>query len=99
MSCDFLNRKIWGYVDLDKKDLIDEIKSNFKNNEINYYCGITAVRQSIYQHSLYDTDRELFIFDDKNIVKLSEKSEIIKNLINKPNKTDDKLFYRKQNHE
>lgn len=99
LSCDFLNRKIWGYVDLDKKDLIDEIKSNFKNNEINYYCGITAVRQSIYQHSLYDTDRELFIFDDKNIVKLSEKSEIIKNLINKPNKTDDKLFYRKQNHE
>lgn len=95
LSKDFLNRKIWGYLDTDNTKTIQEIKSKYNEYELKYYSGFTAVRQSVYQMSLYDLERELLIFDGDKVVKLSRKSDIIKNLINQPKKTDDKFFYRK----
>ncbi len=95
LSKDFLNRKIWGYLDTNNVKTINEIKSKYNELELRYYSGVTAVRQSVYQMSLYDLDRELLILDGDKVVKLSQKSDIIKNLINQPKKTDDKFFYRK----
>ena len=94
LSNDFLNRNIWKYVDSNDSELIDKIKKTYNSEQIRYFCGVTAVRQSVYQMSLYDKERELLIFDNDKIVKLSDKSDIIKNLINNPKKTDDKFFYK-----
>lgn len=94
LSIDFLNRKIWSFTDSSNDEKIEQILKQFTPLEAKYYSGITAVRQSIYQISLYDAGRELLIEDNGKIVKLSEKSEIIKNLINQRQKTDDKFFYR-----
>ena len=96
LSCDFLNRHIWKNIEANDKDMIQKIKKTYEKNELTYYCGVNAVRQSIYQISLYDKDRELLIYDKENIVKLSEKSNIIKKLIEEPLKTDDRFFYRER---
>lgn len=99
LSIDFLNRKIWGYIDDSEENqpLINQIKKEFEKDESHYYSGLRDVRKTEQKSSVYDDRKEIMILTKKDEVKpLSVVSKIIKNLEDVYAISEPKFFYRKK---
>ena len=99
LSIDFLNRKIWGYIDDSEENqpLINQIKKEFEKEESHYYSGLRDVRKTEQKSSVYDDRKEIMILTKKDEVKpLSVVSKIIKNLEDVYTISEPKFFYRKK---
>lgn len=96
LSNDFLNRKIWKFIDLSKNNE-NKIKDILNKDEIylKYYTSKSDVRQGAYLSNDLDMGGEINIYtEDDEIISLSEYSSIIHSLITTSMKDDPKLFYR-----
>lgn len=98
LSNDFLHRKIWTYLDVNKNNLekINKIKENMTDLECEYYSLETTVHQVTYVESTKNLNKEINIMTDLgDIVPLSKFSPIIHGLLTSGTKSDPKFFYRK----
>jgi len=99
LSMDFLNRKIWGYINHNDENQkqIDEIISKYKEEELKYFTTFRTVENSTYKDSDENFGDKIYILlENGNISTLREQSKIIESLMQSGSKTDPKFFYRKQ---
>lgn len=97
LSNDFLNRKIWEYLDdtPENQDTIQNILSQKTPEEIKYFTLKTSVKQSAYHESEANLGDQIYIYNEKDkIVTLSEHSSIVHSLVTSSVKTDPKFFYK-----
>jgi HD superfamily phosphohydrolase len=98
LSTDFLNRRIWGYLNRSKENQtkIDEIIENYKDEEKPYHFAYRSVENSTYKDDDVSFGEEIFILlENGEISTLKKQSAIIESLMKSGTKKDDKFFYRK----
>ncbi|MBN2300080.1 MAG: HD domain-containing protein [Acholeplasmataceae bacterium] len=99
LSLDFLNRRIWGYLNdvPENQEKIDKIKSEYKPDELKYFTTYRTVENSTYKDDDVRYGDQIFILlENGKISTLKEQSKIIESLMQSGTKTDPKFFYRKQ---
>lgn len=99
LSLDFLNRRIWGYIDDTKENehIIRDIKKAFSSEELSYFTAHRSVENSTYRDD--DThygDQIYIILENGKVSTLKKQSKIIESLMKVGTKKDPKFFYRKQ---
>ncbi len=96
LANDFLNRKIWKFIDV-KKGNGQEIKKILDKDKdyIRYYTSESKVSQGAYLSDDLKLGEEIYIYTEEGeIVSLSKFSSIIHSLITTSMKKDPKFFYR-----
>jgi len=99
LSLDFLNRRIWGYINDTDENLakIQAIKDSFKAEELKYFTTYRTVENSTYKDDDIQYGDQIFILLENGTVStLREQSQIIESLMKSGTKKDPKFFYRKQ---
>jgi len=99
LASDFMNRKIWGYInDTDEnQERIQEIKKQFNEEDLRYYTSYRTVENSTYRDDGENFGDKIYILlENGKISTLKEQSKIIESLMLSGTKTDPKFFYRKQ---
>jgi HD superfamily phosphohydrolase len=99
LSMDFLNRKIWGYVNhnVENQNQINQIIESYKKEELKYFTTFRTVENSTYKDDDEKFGDKIYILlDNGTISTLKEQSKIIESLMQSGSKTDPKFFYRKQ---
>jgi uncharacterized protein len=99
LSTDFLNRKIWGYINhnQDNQNQIDQIIKSYKPEELKYFTTFRTVENATYKDDDENFGDKIYILlDNGNISTLKDQSKIIESLMQSGSKTDPKFFYRKQ---
>jgi len=96
LSNDYLNRKIWNYIDYNKKEVL-EIKENINTKYIKYFTKVNEASNLAYAPKVLDGDKINIMLKDGNTSTLYKESEIIKSISKLGSKTDRKFFYRWKN--
>ncbi|WP_162140159.1 HD domain-containing protein [Haploplasma axanthum] len=99
LSSDFLNRNIWGYLDVNSKneEKISEIKNNMSDTERRYFTESRTVYQSTYKDEATKLGDKIYILlEDGSVKTLFEESKMIESLSQSGSKLDLKFFYRKK---
>lgn len=99
LAYDFLNRKIWGYLnDTDEnKERIEAIKQGYSEEERPYFTSHRSVHNSTYQDDGEGFGDKIYILlENGSISTLKDQSKIIESLMLSGTKTDPKFFYRKK---
>lgn len=96
---DFMNRKIFEYVDYEHNgDEVNRIKDFFENNpeDKKYYYKVDEVKQIIYQYELYQplSSEINILLPNGEITPVSNYSLIVKGLSMDSKKSDVKVFYK-----
>lgn len=97
LSLDFLNRRIWKYVQNTKanQEKIQKIEASFSDLERPYYTAYRTVENSTYKDDGEGFGDKIYILlEDGSISTLKEQSDIIKSLMMSGTKQDPKFFYR-----
>ncbi len=99
LALDFLNRRIWGYINDTKENEaeINLIKSGFSKEELPYFTSYRSVENSTYRDD--DThygDQIYILLENGEVSTLKKQSKIIESLMKVGTKKDPKFFYRKQ---
>ncbi|MBN3491063.1 HD domain-containing protein [Acholeplasma equirhinis] len=98
LAHDFLNRKIWDYIDDTEENQaqINAILSSMTEEEKHYYTLKTSVTQGAYNATEYNLGDQIYILNEKDkVVPLSKHSSIVHSLITSSMKIDPKFFYKK----
>lgn len=98
LAIDFLNRKIWGYIDNteENKDKINAIINKYSEEEKEYYYSFRSVENSTYKNDeISFGDEILILLENDSISTLNKQSKIIESLSKSGTKKDLKFFYRK----
>lgn len=98
LAGDFLNRKIWKYMDVNDENQgkIDQILSSYSEDEKRYFTSHRTVQNSTYHDSGENFGDQIYILlDNGNISPLKMQSKIIESLMQSGTKTDPKFFYQK----
>lgn len=93
LSNDYLNRKIWNYIDYDKKE-VDSIVKNMDSDCIKYYTKVNEATNLAYAPKVLDGDKINIILKNNQTSTLYKESEIIKSISKLGSKTDKKFFYK-----
>ncbi len=99
LANDFLNRKIWGYLnDIEEnQEKINEIKKTYTEEELKYYTSYRTVHNSTYNDDGEGFGDKIYILlENGKISTLKEQSKIIESLMLSGTKTDPKFFYKKK---
>ena len=99
LASDFMNRKIWGYVNNTEENQtrIQEIKKSFKEEDMKYFTSYRTVENSTYRDDGENFGDKIYILlENGKISTLKEQSKIIESLMLSGTKTDPKFFYRKK---
>ncbi|MDO9629143.1 MAG: HD domain-containing protein [Acholeplasmataceae bacterium] len=99
LANDFLNRKIWGYLnDIEEnREKIEEIKKSYTQEELKYYTSYRTVHNSTYNDDGEGFGDKIYILlENGKISTLKEQSKIIESLMLSGTKTDPKFFYKKK---
>jgi len=99
LANDFLNRKIWGYLNdtEENQEKIKEIKKLYTEDEIEYYTSYRTVHNSTYNDDGEGFGDKIYILlENGKISTLKEQSKIIESLMLSGTKTDPKFFYKKK---
>ncbi|MDX9690861.1 MAG: HD domain-containing protein [Acholeplasmataceae bacterium] len=99
LANDFLNRKIWGYVNdtPENKEKIEQIKKTYLPEELKYYTSYRTVENSTYKDDEENFGDKIYILmENGSISTLKDQSQIIASLMQSGKKTDPKFFYRKK---
>jgi len=99
LASDFMNRKIWGYVNdtEENQERIQEIKKMFKDENLKYFTSYRTVENSTYRDDGENFGDKIYILlENGKISTLKEQSKIIESLMLSGTKTDPKFFYRKK---
>jgi HD superfamily phosphohydrolase len=99
LANDFLNRKIWGYVNdtPENKEKIEQIKKAYLPEELKYYTSYRTVENSTYKDDEENFGDKIYILmENGSISTLKDQSQIIASLMQSGKKTDPKFFYRKK---
>jgi uncharacterized protein len=99
LANDFLNRKIWGYLNdtEENQDKIKEIKKLYSEDELKYYTSFRTVKNSTYNDDGEGFGDKIYILlENGKISTLKEQSKIIESLMLSGTKTDPKFFYKKK---
>ena len=99
LAYDFLNRKIWGYVNhhADNQSQIEAIKAKYTEEELPFYTSYRTVENSTYKDDGESFGDKIYILlENGQISTLKDQSKIIESLMLSGTKTDPKFFYRKQ---
>lgn len=99
LSMDFLNRRMWSYLDVNIKNkvTIEDILKNYTKEELKYYKLETTVAQTTYEEDTSDLGKEIMVLlEDGKVSPLSKYSAIIHSLITSGVKSDPKFFYRRK---
>jgi uncharacterized protein len=99
LASDFMNRKIWGYVNdtEENQERIQEIKKMFKDENLKYFTAYRTVENSTYRDDGENFGDKIYILlENGKISTLKEQSKIIESLMLSGTKTDPKFFYRKK---
>lgn len=97
LSLDFLNRRIWKYVQNTQanQEKIQKIEASFSDKERPYYTAYRTVENSTYKDDGEGFGDKIYILlEDGTISTLKEQSDIIKSLMMSGTKQDPKFFYR-----
>lgn len=95
---DFLNRRIWGYLDFTKENesKIASILSTYSDEERAYFNGYRSVENSTYKDDDVNFGEEISILlENGKTSTLKKQSQIIESLMKSGTKSDVKFFYRK----
>lgn len=98
LSDDFLNRKIWKYMDQneDNREKIEQIVSLYSDEEKRYFTSYRTVQNSTYHDSGENFGDQIFILlENGKVSPLKVQSKIIESLMLSGTKTDPKFFYQK----
>lgn len=93
-----LNRDLFKYESVKKVSTVDTIREKLKymNYDLQYYCIIDKTTQSPYSpYGKQASHRILVLSDDGEVVELSNKSVIVKSLVQGQVKEDIKVYYPK----
>jgi len=99
LANDFLNRKIWGYLNdtEENHEKIKEIKKLYTEEELKYYTSHRTVHNSTYNDDGEGFGDKIYILlENGKISTLREQSKIIESLMLSGTKTDPKFFYKKK---
>jgi len=99
LSLDFLNRRIWGYINdtPENQVQIEKIKKGYKPEELKYFTTYRTVENSTYKDDDVSYGDQIYILlENGTISTLKEQSKIIESLMLSGTKNDPKFFYRKQ---
>jgi HD superfamily phosphohydrolase len=99
LAYDFMNRKIWGYLNdtEENKQEVEKILSTYLEDEIDYYTARRSVHNSTYQDDGEGFGDKIYILlENGKISSLKDQSKIIESLMLSGTKTDPKFFYRKK---
>jgi hypothetical protein len=99
LANDFLNRRIWKYVNdiPENKKEIEEIKSKYNQNTQKYYIAQRTVFNSTYKEVNDNFGDKIYILlENGSVSTLYKESKIIESLMQSGSKSDPKFFYRKQ---
>jgi uncharacterized protein len=99
LANDFLNRKIWGYLNdtEENREKINEIKKTYTEEELKYYTSYRTVHNSTYNDDGEGFGDKIYILlENGKISTLKEQSKIIESLMLSGTKTDPKFFYKKK---
>ena len=99
LANDFLNRKIWGYLNdtEENREKINEIKKTYTEEELRYYTSYRTVHNSTYNDDGEGFGDKIYILlENGKISTLKEQSKIIESLMLSGTKTDPKFFYKKK---
>lgn len=97
LAKDFLNRRIWKFIDNNEKNQkeINDILTHKTKIEQRYYTLQTTVAQSAYLENEKNLGEQIFILtEDDQVVTLSSYSSIVHSLVTSSIKYDPKFFYR-----
>lgn len=96
LANDFLNRKIWKFIDVNANDkkLIDKIKESFSADELKYFTAQNQVSVTTYKES-GKHQAIMILLENGKIVKLSEYSTIMHTVSLTNPKIDTKFFYKR----
>ncbi len=98
LAQDFLNRRIWGYINdtPENQTKIEEIKSKLSPLELKYFTSYRTVENTTYKDDEENFGDKIYIMlEDGSISTLKDQSQIISSLMQSGNKRDPKFFYRK----
>jgi len=98
LSLDFLNRRIFGYINDTKEnqEKILEIKAKYNKEELDYFTTYRTVENSTYNDDGKGFGDKIYILlEDQSVSTLKEQSKIIESLMLSGTKKDPKFFYRK----
>ncbi len=98
LANDFLNRKIWKYVDQneDNEAKIQSVLSSYTEEEKRYFTSFRTVQNSTYHDSGENFGDQIYILlESGKISPLKTQSKIIESLMLSGTKTDPKFFYQK----
>lgn len=93
LSNDYLNRKIWNYIDYNKKE-VDSIVKNMDSDCVKYYTKVNEATNLAYAPKVLDGDKINIILKNDQTSTLYKESEIIKSISKLGSKTDKKFFYK-----
>ena len=97
LANDFLNRKIWSYIDEkpENKTTIQKIKNSYPEGKSKYYTTSRTVKNSTYKDDTKQFGENIDILtSDNKIVSLIDISKIIESLTLSGTKEDPKFFYK-----